>query len=119
MNDNHIISGRFSNPDSEALYHNNWPTEFKLAKQYEAGLQCGGCSYFAKFDSDWGLCCSPRSRHRFETIFEHFTCPSFRNEGWGPHSFSENMICRCGGEFTQEITPMANARPRNQKREKR
>jgi hypothetical protein len=22
-------------------------------------------------------------------VFEHFTCPTIVNEGWGPHSFSD------------------------------
>ena len=22
-----------------------------------------------------------------ETVFEHFTCAEYENEGWGPHSF--------------------------------
>ena len=32
-------------------------------------------------------------------MFEHFTCPAYVNEGWGPHSFTEmqEMHCRCGG----------------------
>ncbi len=90
MNRNVIESGRFSNPDSEALYGNCWPGEYEIQQKYKTGLQCGGCSFYAPFNSDWGLCCNPNSRHQLETVFEHFTCTVHVNEGWEHHSFCEN-----------------------------
>lgn len=100
MNENQILTDGWSNSDSERLYKDGWPEEGFLARQYEDGFQCGGCSFFAPFNSDWGLCCHSKSRHHLETIFEHFTCPTFTREGWGPHSFTEDseFHCRCGGE---------------------
>lgn len=92
MNRNVIEYGKFSNSDSEELYDNKWPAEFSTRKKYESGLQCGGCSCYAPFNSDWGLCCHPNSRHQFETVFEHFTCPVQVNEGWEHHSFSEAEV---------------------------
>lgn len=89
MNKNVIEYGRFSNPDSEAMYRENWPADTCARRKHETGLQCGGCSFYAPFNSDWGLCCHPESCHRFETIFEHFTCPVHVNEGWEYHSFCE------------------------------
>ncbi|MGL6074458.1 MAG: hypothetical protein ACRC8S_09890 [Fimbriiglobus sp.] len=100
MNRNLIVMGGFSNPESEALYREYWPDEPACRAAYMSGQQCGGCSFFAKFDADWGLCAHPTSRHRLETVFEHFTCPSHVAEGWGPHSFSlhSDCHCLCGGE---------------------
>src|SRR5260221_7733410 len=88
MNTNQIVTDRFSNPASEAMYHTQWRDEPETAENfYLNGKQCGGCSFYAKFDSDWGLCCHPDSRHRLETVFEHFTCPSYEDEGWDAHHF--------------------------------
>jgi hypothetical protein len=88
MNTNRIVTDRFSNPESEKLYREHWPDEPQTYTDlYEEGQQCGGCSFFAKFNSDWGLCCHPESRHHLETVFEHFTCPRYVHEGWGSHSF--------------------------------
>lgn len=99
MNTNQISAGRWSNPESEKRYHEKWPGEPKVLEQYENGMQCGGCSFFAPFNADWGLCCHSKSRHFKETVFEHFTCDSYVNEGWGPHSFSvsDEYKCRCQG----------------------
>ena len=89
MNQNRIITDRWSNDDSKLLYQLHWPDEPALKHQYEEGQQCGGCAFFAPFNFDWGLCCHAKSRHHLETVFEHFTCGSFVNEGWESHSFSE------------------------------
>ncbi len=101
MNRNTIIIDNWSNHRSADLYKLGWPDEPHLKLQaQELGQHCGGCSFFAPFNEDWGLCCHGRSRHHLETVFEHFTCDSFVNEGWGPHSFTEDkeFHCRCGGE---------------------
>lgn len=95
MNTNNISTEAWSNPESERLYREKWPDEAALRSRHEEGLQCGGCSFFAKFNEDWGLCCNPTARHHLETVWEHFTCPSFVNEGWGPHSFTENEEFHC------------------------
>jgi hypothetical protein len=99
-NTNVITTETWSNAESRRLYETRWPAEPELRWQYEEECwQCGGCSFFAPFNYDWGLCCNPKSRHHLETVFEHFTCPSYVGEGWGPHSFSEDPAfrCRCGG----------------------
>lgn len=100
MNQNHIIVDRWSSAESERRYRERWPDEIELRSQHEMGEQCGGCSFFAPFNADFGLCCHSLSRHQTETVFEHFTCLSFVNEGWGPHSFTEDreFHCSCGGE---------------------
>lgn len=99
-NRNLIVIDDWSDPASQALYEAQWPSESECLRAYQEGRQCGGCTFFAPFNSDWGLCANPGSRHRLETVFEHFTCPSQVDEGWGPHSFSEdiNVRCLCGGE---------------------
>jgi hypothetical protein len=89
MNQNQIITDRWSNDGSQLLYETQWPDEPNVRQQYENGEQCGGCSFFAPFNYDWGLCCHAAARHHLETVFEHFTCPKFVNEGWEAHSFSE------------------------------
>jgi hypothetical protein len=99
-NQNRIVVDGWSNPASESLYRDRWPSEPACRSQYEEGRQCGGCSFYAAFNSDWGLCCRGQSRHHLETVFEHFTCPGYVHEGWGPHSFTDDASfhCRCGGE---------------------
>jgi hypothetical protein len=89
MNQNQIITACWSNAISKNLYELRWPNEWQVHRQYENGEQCGGCSFFAPFNCDWGLCCHTKSRHHLETVFEHFTCPTHVNEGWNTHSFSE------------------------------
>jgi hypothetical protein len=100
MNANKLLLDRFSNPDTAALYDARWPAEPHLAEQCRNGRQCGGCAFFAPLNKDWGLCCARSSRHFSETVFEHFTCPSQADEGWGPHSFTSDseFMCRCQGE---------------------
>jgi len=97
MNNNRIATHEFSNADSSTLYRKQWPDEPDVQQQHQRGSQCGGCSYFAPLNFDWGICCQANSRHHLETVFEHFTCPSFTQEGWGPHSFSHSTRCECGG----------------------
>lgn len=108
-NQNSIVTKTWSNPASAELYVLKWPNEPNVREQCEQGNQCGGCSFFAPFNEDWGLCTHAASRHHLETVFEHFTCPAFVNEGWGPHSFSTDseFHCRCGGhgsEYWDRIT---------------
>ncbi|GEM_PF-2856541 len=88
MNINQIITDRFSNPESKKKYESTWADDPDIADNfYFNGKQCGGCSFYAPFDSDWGLCCYDKSEHHLETVFEHFTCRKYQNEGWGAHSF--------------------------------
>lgn len=86
-NKNKIIETDFSNPESKRLYANQWSDDPATKAQYEDGIQCGGCSFFAPLNVDYGVCCHQLSRHFKETVFEHFTCPSHVNEGWESHSF--------------------------------
>lgn len=98
-NQNRVITDNWSNRASRDLYMAGWPDAPLYREKYESGQQCGGCSFYAKFNSDWGLCAYDQSPHYLETVFEHFTCPHIVNEGWGPHSFSTDprFHCRCGG----------------------
>ena len=98
-NRNTITTTAFSSALSEQMYKANWPDDPVSREFCSEGIQCGGCSFFAAFNFDWGLCANPKSRHYLETVFEHFTCPAHVNEGWGPHSFTEDadFHCRCQG----------------------
>lgn len=100
MNTNQIKTNGFSSAESAALFDSNFATDPEARRVHESGGQCGGCSFFGPFNEDYGLCCHPDSRHRTETVFEHFTCPTYVDEGWGAHSFSRdsNRHCRCQGE---------------------
>jgi hypothetical protein len=102
-NENTIITDRWSSPVAKQLYEANWPDEPVCQAQHEEGRQCGGCSFYAPFNVDWGLCCHDGSRHHLQTVFEHFTCPNQVNEDWGPHSFNtdSSFHCRCGGEGSE------------------
>ena len=84
MNANRIILGTWSNPESERLFRSKWPLEPDVFELYDSGRQCGGCAFYAVFNSDYGLCCHPQSRHHLETVFEHFTCAVV--EGGGDES---------------------------------
>ena len=99
-NRNVVVTADWSDPASRALYEASWPGEPNCQAAHDEGRQCGGCSFFAPFGTDWGLCIHPQSRHRLETLCEHFTCPAQVPEGWGPHSFSADpdSHCLCGGE---------------------
>ena len=109
MNKNIIVFDAFSNEESAKKYSNKWPDDSVCLKLYRDGRQCGGCSFFAPWDQDWGLCCHKKSEHFTETVFEHFTCGNYVNEGWGPHSFTEDVDChcRCEGEGDwNDFTPV-------------
>jgi hypothetical protein len=86
-NTNTVVRDSWSSPGSRQLYIDGWPTEPAIRQRYESGEQCGCCAFYAPFNYDWGLCCRSSSRHVSETVFEHFTCPEYEHEGWGPHSF--------------------------------
>jgi hypothetical protein len=92
MNNNKIITEEFSNPESEAEYLNKFPSDPKARDLAEECHQCGGCSYYAVFNSDYGLCCNPASKHHLETVFEHFTCSQIDIESWDYHSFGTGEI---------------------------
>ncbi|MFZ4538191.1 MAG: type II toxin-antitoxin system RelE/ParE family toxin [Propionivibrio sp.] len=113
MNANNVVTDSWSNPDSEALYRSDWPQEPNVARLYESGRQCGSCSYYAGFNTLFGLCCHPQSRHVLETLPEHFACPVQMDEGWGPHSFaasaSEHCVCH-GLEIIRNATSAEEAR---------
>jgi len=115
LNINNICRSKFSNDSSRLLYENEWPNEPHVARFCVEGNQCGGCSFFAPFDTDWGLCCHKASRHYLETVFEHFSCPSVVRECWGPHSFDvdKEWHCRCGGR------PFSDEKQENNKRIRR
>ena len=110
---NKIVTDDWSDPASRALYEAQWPHEPKCLLAYQEGRQCGGCNFFAPFNVDWGLCANPASRHRLETVFEHFTCPSHVEEGWGPHSFTADTDyhCLCKGEADYWRAVVETARP--------
>lgn len=92
MNKNQIVTDSWSNDRTAALYKEGWPDEPAMRVQArEDCLQCGGCSFFAPFNADWGLCCHPSSRHHLETVFEHFTCPTYEGEGWGTAQFHDRQ----------------------------
>lgn len=85
---NTIRTDGFSNPVTEQMYRDGWPQEPRLLHLIrEEGRQCGGCSFFAPFNADYGLCCNAESRHHLETVFEHHGCGAYVGEGWGAHSF--------------------------------
>lgn len=100
MNTNKITTTDFSNPETKAIFKQDFNGDESLRQKYEKGQQCGGCSFYAEFNEDYGLCCNKASRHVTETVFEHFTCSAHAPEGWGPHSFTSNedFWCRCNGE---------------------
>jgi hypothetical protein len=103
MNTNRITVHGFSNRVTEELYDRGWPGEPELKQKADQGDQCGACSFFASLDDDYGVCCHPKSRHHLERVFEHFTCPTYEQEGWGPHSFTtvKDRHCRCNGEGSE------------------
>lgn len=80
MNQNKVSLSQFSNPETAAIYKAKGPV-------WDA--QCGGCSYYAKLNADYGLCCHQKSHHHLETVLEHFSCKSIVRESWSYHSFQE------------------------------
>lgn len=80
MDTNKVFTKGFSNPDTMHLY--------KLS-DIDGRIQCGGCSFYAQFNLDYGLCCYRRSRYYLETVFEHFGCDRHVSESWQSHSFTD------------------------------
>ena len=78
---NRIYISGFSNPETGQTY--------RRIGHIEDRKQCGGCSFYAPFNLDWGLCCFKKSHHYLETVFEHFGCKACVYESWEAHSFSE------------------------------
>ena len=115
MSDNtdRILTTGFSSEATRQMYKAGWPDEPACRERCGEGAQCGACSCFAKFDSDWGLCCHPGSRHRLETVFEHFYCPAYMEETWGPHSFATSEVLRAGrGDGPRAPLPSPRREPR-------
>ena len=96
-NKNIIIKDDFSSEQTKNIYLSKFNNNEKSLELYNYGYQCGGCSFFAPLNEDYGICCFKKSIHFTETVFEHFTCSNFIQEGWGAHSFSEDesMHCKC------------------------
>jgi hypothetical protein len=76
-NANRIITDGFSCRASEQRYRRLWPDEPATRRLYDTGRACLSCVYYAEFHTDWGLCRNSKSRHHLETLFEHFTCPTY------------------------------------------
>jgi hypothetical protein len=101
---NRVYTTGFLNSTSYQLYATLWKSEPDVYTAYHMGKQCGACSFYGKFNTDWGLCCYAESRHYLETVFEHFSCPSISVENWGCHSFTPDRSrhCRCEGWILQD-----------------
>jgi len=77
------------------------------------GHECVSFSFYAQFNSNYGLCCHPDSPHLTATVFEHFACKSHVDEGWFAHSFTTNRSDHCKCYYgisleTNEIERLAN-----------
>jgi len=81
-NRNRILTSDFSNRNTRDLYLQQAPINGEK--------QCGGCSFYALFNYDYGLCCHPTARFYLETVFEHFGCEKNVYEGWEAHSFRKD-----------------------------
>lgn len=84
MNTNYIFTHTFSNPNTRELYDK--------CDHVDGRIQCGGCSFYAKFNCDYGLCCLDESDYYLETVFEHFGCKKHVGEDWTNHSFEKNKM---------------------------
>jgi hypothetical protein len=82
MNENRLVTDRWSNPDPERLYRAGWPDEPSTKELCDSGRQCDQCSAYGQFTNDFGICCRKESRHFTETVFEHFSCPKFASPCW-------------------------------------
>ena len=91
QNRNIIIENGFSNPETSHLYDKIAAGKHSLSQRYSSGIQCGGCSFFAPLNSDYGICCLKKSQHYLETIFEHFVCEAQIEESWEYHTFTDNL----------------------------
>ena len=86
-NSNYVVTNGFSRIASERLIKMKWSREPEVRALYESKHQCGACSFFARLNNNWGVCCHDRLRHYLETVYRLFTCPVITYEGWESHSF--------------------------------
>jgi len=105
MNQNIVKRFGFSSESTAALFESNFANDPLARQMYKSGRQCGGCSFYAPFNSDYGLCCNPDSRYLTETVFEHFTCRKLVEEGWNAHSFSAD--CAHHGKCSASPAPVS------------
>ena len=61
--------------------------------------QCGGCSFFAAIDGDYGICCNPQSRNDGRVTFEHGGCID--------HSFIQELLSNIGLEADNALKEVA------------
>ncbi|MDA0839532.1 MAG: hypothetical protein O3B01_20540 [Planctomycetota bacterium] len=77
MNTNIIKTDGFSSPESAALFDSGFAADPEARQVHEAGGQCGGCSFFAPFNDDYGLCCHYGSddglKHEFNNLKNEVT----------------------------------------------
>jgi hypothetical protein len=107
---NRIKDDSWSDPRTKKMYLDRFPGEPELHRQADDGQQCGGCSFFAPFGLDFGLCAHGDSRHYLETVFEHFTCGVHVPECWTHSSFimnPEDTSC-CDDRLRGAMNDLAN-----------
>lgn len=107
---NKITDDDWSNQRTKKMYLNRFPDEPDLKrKAFDDCHQCGGCSFFAPFNLDFGLCAHPDSRHYCETVFEHFTCGDHIAECWLHSSFAMNpeIGSCCDDQLRSEIKKLS------------
>jgi len=70
-NRNRLVTEGWSSEASRVLFRSCWRDdrdEAEIRGQVARDETCKNCAYFGPLDQEWGLCLSPRSRHRLETL---------------------------------------------------